>query len=96
MKENGNKTIFFPFLLSKTLYRNTWFIAKLGHVKLRDGKGSGGKGGHNLVTRDNIDFGRGACYGSGQQCALAPDSCVQFDECCLVLNGMRRSYVSWK
>jgi len=78
MKENGNKTIF-PFLYSKRLYRNTWFIAKLEHVKLYRGacykKGEGGgKGGHNLVTRDNIDFGRGACHGSGQQSALAPDS----------------------
>jgi len=63
---------------------------------LKEGEMGRGKGGHNLVTRDNIDFGRGACYGSGQQFAPAPDSCVEFDECCALLRGLGRSYASWK
>ena len=36
-----------------------------------------------------------ARYGSGLQSALAPDSCVEFDECSSVLRGRGHSHASW-
>jgi hypothetical protein len=102
IKENGKNFVFFPFLLHRRLYRNTWPIAKLDHVILlreawfKTGKGLRGKGAHNLVTRDNIDFGRGACYGSDQQPAPAADNCVEIDECRAVLRGTGHCYACCK